>query len=291
MDIRFNPDCKNLEECIEYFTKRARQMLRFDFVLNKVVEYKEGCIAHFSKDDVNLQALYIYPEYRGKGVYAKLMPVESTMVVTSDDCGIEDYLKQKGYDYISLNIYAEQYYKDITKYYGSKKATRTGLDYMNHIDEGLATLQWMGLDKEIHNEVFAAYALHPIFQMDDDIKKNYEHMRFHNGNSISLIGRQSKQVILLAMEYRSVANEYLSTRKINSIDEIRLSPLSEVNWMLVADKIQNRKDFELFHQSTHPRSNELTYYFIDWLNRLGIDERQYRKIKEKLLIQPQIVRL
>ncbi|MDJ1501575.1 hypothetical protein [Xanthocytophaga agilis] len=60
------------------------------------------------------------------------------------------------------------------------------------------------------------------------------------------------------------------------MEEIRLSPLNEVNQMLIADKIQNRKDFERYHQQSHARSEELTIYFANWLKRLGISEEKYQ---------------
>lgn len=80
-----------------------------------------------------------------------------------------------------------------------------------------------------------------------------------------------------------MANEYLSTRSITNIDEIRLSPLKVVNDMLIADKIQNRKDFELYHEGKHPRSEELAQYFRNWLERLGISEEFYQETKRRLL--------
>jgi hypothetical protein len=80
------------------------------------------------------------------------------------------------------------------------------------------------------------------------------------------------------MEYRRVANNYLSKRMINSIDEIELSPLKDVNDMLIADKVQNRKDFELYHLDTHERSDVLDQYFKNWLIRLGITEERYQEL-------------
>ncbi len=55
-----------------------------------------------------------------------------------------------------------------------------------------------------------------------------------------------------------------------------ISPLPEVNQMLIADKIQNRKDFELYHQKTHPRNQELQLYFRNWLEKSGISEDRYQ---------------
>ena len=45
--------------------------------------------------------------------------------------------------------------------------------------------------------------------------------------------------------------------------------------MLIADKIQNKKDFELYHKGSHPRSMELDHYFNNWLKRLNISEAFY----------------
>ena len=71
--------------------------------------------------------------------------------------------------------------------------------------------------------------------------------------------------LLLAMEYRRVANSYLSTMPIEGFvgftdDRIRL--------MLLADKLQNEKDFRLYHEGTHPRTVELREYFDNWIKVL-----------------------
>jgi hypothetical protein len=48
--------------------------------------------------------------------------------------------------------------------------------------------------------------------------------------------------------------------------------------MLIADKGQNRKDFELHHARTHPRAAELRSYFANWLGRLTISETRYQEL-------------
>ena len=160
-------------------------------------------------------------------------------------------------------------YKAIQKFYGDKRAHRSGLPLMNHINEALQILDWVNAPEITKS----AFCLHPIFQADSDFAENWNsNLKEINPNSI-----------ILALEYRSVANEYLSYRKISSIQEIRLSPVNEVNLMLAADKIQNRKDFELYHEGTHDRSVELKEYFLNWLDRLGITEEFYLDCKNKLL--------
>ncbi len=91
-----------------------------------------------------------------------------------------------------------------------------------------------------------AYCLHPIVQMDEDLQ-----------NNLHLLKNVDPIVVATAIEYRSVANEYLSHKHIISHEEIRLSPLKNVNDMLIADKIQNIKDLQLYHRDTHPGSKSL----------------------------------
>jgi hypothetical protein len=139
---------------------------------------------------------------------------------------------------------------------------------MNHIDEGLYILDKIGAS-DIAKK---AYCLHPIVQDDKSLKENKH-----------LLNGINSDVIISVMEYRSVANGYLSNRDINSLDEIRLSPLKEVNVMLIADKIQNRKDFDLYHWGKHERSYQLDQYFKNWLIRLGVSEIDYEIFKNYLI--------
>lgn len=153
-------------------------------------------------------------------------------------------------------------YEMISSHYEGKVAKRSGVPYMKHIDEGLIILDKIHANKATK----AAYCLHPLVQGDADLVNNFCEVVRENSLLIP---------VMLAMEYRSVANEYLSTRVISDISEIRLSPLSMVNQMLIADKVQNRKDFDLYHKGKHPRSKELEQYFENWLRRLGVSEERY----------------
>lgn len=122
-----------------------------------------------------------------------------------------------------------------------------------------------------------AFCLHPIFQADD-LFAAYGTDVINNQKRYNLYPKD----IMLALEYRNIANAYLSFRKINSLSEISLSPLEEVNQMLIADKIQNYKDFMLYHYNKHERSKELYEYFHNWFSVLKVDINEANSIIEDI---------
>lgn len=152
-------------------------------------------------------------------------------------------------------------YLMVSHFYGTRTTKRSGALLMNHIDEGLYIMARYG------NSISAqrAFCIHPLLQRDEDLAKNWYNVTCNI----------DRTTVLLAMEYRNIANQYLSHRTIGDLSEIALSPLGDVNDMLIADKIQNYKDFRLYHRDTHPRSAELTEYFRNWLKRLEVDPRAY----------------
>jgi len=74
---------------------------------------------------------------------------------------------------------------------------------------------------------------------------------------------------------RLLANAFLSPNEshpgYDDPGRIVRSPLPEVNTMLVADKLQNYKDFLRYHRAGHPRADRLERYFQAWLTALGVD--------------------
>lgn len=156
-------------------------------------------------------------------------------------------------------------YRCIAEHYGARTARRSGVLLMRHIDQGLAILEAIGASEA----AMRAFCLHPLLQADADLAANYPR-----------VGEltEDPHVIALVMEYRHIANATLSTRAIARAEEIPLSPLAEVNEMLVADKVQNRRDFLQHHAATHARAAELTRYFELWLERLGVDGKRYEEL-------------
>jgi hypothetical protein len=255
---RFNFDANTIEDAREYMFSRAKQLLKHGYKSESWKAYEWGIDLTFSRNNKKFQSLYILKDFRNKGIYQNQI---WTTILTSVECGISDYLLKNNIDFVEEKLVPFTEYEIISDFYGEQKAKRSGVFLMNHIDEGLFILN------KINSSLIAkkAYCLHPILQGDESLCQNKD-----------LVIGCDCSVIIASMEYRSVANEYLSNRTIQTINDIRLSPLKDVNDMLIADKIQNRKDFELYHKNTHPRSKELTEYFNNWFERLGITEEFYK---------------
>ena len=156
----------------------------------------------------------------------------------------------------------------ITEFYGDRKAERSGVPLINHIHEGLTVLS----EISAWSASYSVYCLHPIIQANED---------FIDGlNVFKRIG-VSPKVAALTCEYRSVANAWLSDKVDDNMmlmGQPKLSPSDIVNNALIADKVQNRADFELYHAETHPRARQLDLYFRVWLDALGVSEERYGQL-------------
>jgi hypothetical protein len=175
-------------------------------------------------------------------------------------------------------------YMAISHFYGDRKAERSGVPLINHINEGLVILD------ELHatEETKRAWCLHPLFQANEELMT---------------VGLQfarecfDAHAVMLTMEYRQWANAWLSdkvreivmvrsddtelpTGQIEKIGTPTPGPLKEVKQMLIADKVQNYKDFLTYHAATHERSKELDLYFRLWLHHLDVTEADFKALCE-----------
>ena len=140
----------------------------------------------------------------------------------------------------------------IHKFYGDKTAKRSGVPLMNHIIEGVQMLDiWGRSDLEK-----AAFCLHPIVQNDEDVDVEWS------------------LAYPLACEYRDRANSYLCRPETDWVRDIPhvYSLVGEMSegcaYLLLADKVQNQKDFLIYHSLTHERRFQLMNYFNVWIKYL-----------------------
>lgn len=162
-------------------------------------------------------------------------------------------------------------YQLIKAHYADRTAERSGVPLINHIDEGLIVLDAISATENARR----AFCIHPLIQKDTDLYQNY----------LMIAESVSSSVVMLAMEYRNIANQWLSD-KARSVIPPTLSPLYEVNDMLIADKVQNRKDFLRYHLATHERAEDLSIYFTRWLGALGISSETYNSLCKRIEDEP-----
>lgn len=164
-----------------------------------------------------------------------------------------------------MNIKDTTGYQLVADFYGDGRSKRSDIPLMNHINEGIVVLERIGANIKVQE----AFATHPLFQADVDLSKNFR-----------LVSELDQAVVALSFEYRNIANSFLTQHMPK--DAVMLSPIAEVNQMLIADKVQNRKDFILYHFGTHEKSDILDRYFKVWLSALGISEMQYQELIAEL---------
>jgi hypothetical protein len=154
-------------------------------------------------------------------------------------------------------------YRLISEHYTGKIANRSKLPYIKHIDEGVEILNRIGADEC----TITSFILHPLFQGDKDLFLYWE--KFICEGDYELGKLISREEMLLCIEYRNVANAFLS--KHQGIRTPTLSPIHEVNLMLIADKVQNQADFYRYqsYQGADATMSEFHYkkletYFVEW---------------------------
>ncbi|MEG0063071.1 MAG: hypothetical protein RR740_00560 [Pseudomonas sp.] len=162
-------------------------------------------------------------------------------------------------------------YAAIKSFYAERTAKRSGVPLMNHIDEGIVMLKQMRASEL----AVKAYCLHPLIQGDADFAINWKALRNMPGISLN--------ALQLAVAYREAANSYLCRPDTDhyTVESLRchVGYLSQdLVHMLFADKMQNEKDFDLYHKGTHERSDQLSRYFCIWIDYL---EEMEAELKSK----------
>jgi hypothetical protein len=163
-------------------------------------------------------------------------------------------------------------YQAIREHYADRIARGSGVPLMQQVEEGLIILDVLNASED----VMRAFCLRPLFQTDEDL------VRY--GQDFMDAVDASPFVILLVMEYRSKANAWLSEKVHRSAADPRLivadglpraGPQEAVRDMLIADKVQGRKEFIRHQRARHARSDELDLYFEVWLEALQVDPDEY----------------
>ena len=292
MSPRFDLDARDAAAALAYFAGRAAQMLhddgdwRWSGVVTPLtrlgVEWGAETLLH-DRGGAAFVSVYVYAGHRGQGHlrrHARLRPPDQRYV-TTPGCGIFDALAHLDpRTVLAAPLSGRGEYEAIERHYGATRARRSGVPYMNHIDEGLRVLhRWLGAS----DRAMRAWCLHPLVQSDEDLRRSH---------AAGLLDGFEPAVVTLALEYRNIANAFLSPMQqhpgYDDSSRIARSPLDEVNAMLVADKLQNCKDFRAHHRE-HPRSAWLARYFERWLTALGVDPAGVNRLAQETAIPPGVI--
>lgn len=239
------------EEVSQYYKVRE---LEFGIPLESIVRGRKGeFVAYFADGSISV---YLPPDLRGCGVLRKY---KGHVISTTRDCGIQDALSHMGLYHQLLGTWCDYpEYKIIKDFYGDRKAARSGEYLMWHITKGCHYLEKLGASEE----AIKAFMLHPIYQSDTD----------YNANKTKLLKdcQGDLDVLLLVLEYRKVANGFLCNVFTDGwcraeIEQAAPFTSKDMALMLLADKLQNREDFNKYHRDTHVRGPQLHIYFEKWL--------------------------
>lgn len=151
------------------------------------------------------------------------------------------------------------HYRTVSTFYANKQAQRSGQEYIRHIIQGLIVLNRINSNEQ----TMKAFCIHPIVQEDNALLQAVV---------TELLKDCDPTVVALAMEYRAVANSYLSHHPFRTT--LDLGPLQAVKEMLIADKIQNSYDLNRYNQQDKD-FYRLNAYFNSWMIILEITKEKY----------------
>lgn len=264
-------DAESYDEVWQYYAVRALQLATRRYVWSRVLTPVDGgYLTSYTREGETFGSFYVIKSQRGKGK-AELMAqmVAPHRIVTITDCHVAKFFESKNIPHVvEYGMFDTDEYKAIESEYGNQRAKRSRVHLMNHIDEGLVIMHRLGASVTAQK----AYCLHPLLQNDADLFANFDPLRKLGVNS---------DAMMLALEYRNQANQWLSDKVTLNDDTLSpyleehgkptTGPLPGVRAMLIADKVQNYKDFIAHHKGKHRRSIELDHYFKVWLRELGVD--------------------
>jgi hypothetical protein len=179
--MRFNFDATTREEAIAYLNERAAQLLIYgykrinaNYSLYNDTGEEWGVLTYFDgPDGTQYQSIYVYAQHRQKGYYKAFLKKTAVPILTMQQCGLGPYLKKKGYPHLVVTgITTRPEYREIEEFYGDKRAERSQVFMMRHIDEGLTILNRINASSVAKR----AFCLHPLVQNDVELASNIQRL-------------------------------------------------------------------------------------------------------------------
>lgn len=163
--------------------------------------------------------------------------------------------------------------------YAGRRTRRSGLPLRNHIDEGLIILVALQATRT-EAEAFCLHAPAQIsYHFGARPAANHHLPATPQGPRDTWLLKTrfplAAEAVTLAWRFAAQAEAFRPDHLADHEAPPPITVDTAVRKLLIADKVQNRKDFERFHQHRHPRADLLTRYFSAWFNLLGISDTDY----------------
>lgn len=284
MKERFNSDVFSHTEAGEYYKNRMIQLLPYgwswDGYMTDILGGVEVTLNHVDKGDFS--SAIIFKNETGKGymqLYFKSNAKNPDFrYVTGPMCKkMKSWLDYTGISYTEFDPFFGPEYLSVQKFYGDTKGHRSGQYYMNHIDEGLFIIRELCKNHphvDLVLEAERAFCLHPLMQDDAHFV------------ACKPASRWSNRALMLTVEYRNIANSYLPKDTYTKTAPKEIVS-EEVKIMLVADKIQNCKDYNLYVRESESATKvaQLDDYFEQWFDVLSVDRKLYEAITDTIQVR------
>ncbi len=174
--------------------------------------------------------------------------------------------------------------------YASRRTRRSKVPHRNHIDEGLMILQALQAT-QVEAE---AFCLHAPAQISYHFgarptAASYRLTEPQGPRDTWLLQTRfplAADAVALAWRFAVQAEAFRPNHLNDEIEPPSFTIDTAVRKLLIADKVQNRKDFERYHRDSHPRAPQLTQYFACWFALLEISEHVYQKMLAMLAQKP-----
>lgn len=154
-------------------------------------------------------------------------------------------------------------YQAIQSIYGDQKTLQgNGVPFMNHINEGLHILHRI----KASDNAQRAYCLHPIMQVnglaDEFLSSSY--LKEVDPRALVTAGMFANTVNAFPL------GQFISGNLVGNVEEAAgLIKRNDVMDMILAEMVQNYKDFLNHEGQTDPDRAEINEYFLTWLRFLA----------------------
>jgi len=150
----------------QYYATRALQLASFGYMWTIKLDFERqsGAIfTSFMKDGVEFDSFYILDSFRGRGLGGKCLASCENVIVTMNDCHIEDFLKKNDYPYVIIkdSIFDQAVYMEAEALLGDKTDAFGFL--MEQIDFGLIAMHQFGATMD-QNKAFCRKMLDALLK-------------------------------------------------------------------------------------------------------------------------------